>query len=229
MTAPKALLHSYWRSSAAYRVRLALNFKQIDYDMVYVNLRQNAQSSDDYLAMNPEGLVPLLEIDGLRLTQSMAIMEYLEQTHLAPALLPDDAAGRARVRALAQFIACEIHPINNLRILRYLTGPLGISEQAKDTWYAHWVRDGLVRFEKRLAEADTGLFCHGDAPSLADCVLMPQVFNARIMKVPMQGLDRIQEIESRMLALDAVRLAYPFSQKDAVGEAGPMALPDRSS
>lgn len=222
-------LHSYWRSSAAYRVRLVLNFKQIAYDMVYVNLRQNAQSSDAYLAMNPEGLVPLLEIDDLQLTQSIAIMEYLDQTHPRPALLPGDATGRARVRALAQFIACEIHPINNLRILRYLTGPMGVSEQSKDTWYAHWVRDGLERFEKRLAESATGLFCHGDTPSLADCVLMPQMFNARITKVSLDGLHRIQAIEARMLMLDPVRRAYPFSQEDAVGEAGPLALPAVSS
>lgn len=218
-------LHSYWRSSAAYRVRLALQFKQLAYDMVYVNLRQNAQSSQDYLARNPEGLVPVLEVDGLQLSQSIAIMEYLEQTHPTPALLPADAAGRARVRALAQFIACEIHPINNLRILRYLVGPLGVSEQAKDTWYAHWVRDGLERFEQRLSESGTGLFCHGDTPTMADCVLMPQVFNARIMKVPLDGLVKIQAIEARLLALDPVRRAYPFSQEDAVGEPGPLALP----
>jgi maleylacetoacetate isomerase/maleylpyruvate isomerase len=218
-------LHSYWRSSAAYRVRLALQFKQLAYDMVYVNLRQNAQSSQDYLARNPEGLVPVLEVDGLQLSQSIAIMEYLEQTHPTPALLPADAAGRARVRALAQFIACEIHPINNLRILRYLVGPLGVSEQAKDTWYAHWVRDGLERFEQRLSESGTGLFCHGDTPTMADCVLMPQVFNARIMKVPLDGLVKLQAIEARLLALDPVRRAYPFSQEDAVGEPGPLALP----
>jgi maleylacetoacetate isomerase len=218
-------LHSYWRSSAAYRVRLALHFKQLAYDMVYVNLRQNAQSSQDYLARNPEGLVPVLEVDGLQLSQSIAIMEYLEQTYPTPALLPADAAGRARVRALAQFIACEIHPINNLRILRYLVGPLGVSEQAKDTWYAHWVRDGLERFEQRLSESGTGLFCHGDTPTMADCVLMPQVFNARIMKVPLDGLVKIQAIEARLLALDPVRRAYPFSQEDAVGEPGPLALP----
>ena len=169
--------------------------------------------------------MPLLEIDGLNISQSIAIMEYLEQTRPSPALLPPDAGGRARVRALAQFIACEIHPINNLRILRYLTGPMGLSEEAKDTWYAHWVRDGLERFEKRLEESATGLFCHGDTPGLADCVLMPQVFNARIMKVPMEDLQRIQAIEARMLMLDPVRRAYPFSQQDAVGEAGPMALP----
>ena len=218
-------LHSYWRSSAAYRVRLALNLKQLDYEMVYVNLRQNAQSSADYLARNPEGLVPVLEIDGLQLSQSIAIMEYLEQTHPAPAILPPDAAGCARVRSLSQFIACEIHPINNLRILRYLVGPMGVSEQSKDTWYAHWVRDGLERFEQRLKEPGTGLFCHGDAPTMADCVLMPQVFNARIMKVPLDGLDKIQAIEARLLRLDAVRRAYPFSQDDAVGEPGPLALP----
>lgn len=226
MSTNKTLLHSYWRSSAAYRVRLALNFKQIAYDMVYVNLRQNAQSSEDYLAINPEGLVPVLEIDGLKISQSMAILEYLDQTRPSPPLLPADAAGCARVRALAQFIACEIHPINNLRILRYLTGPMGLTEEAKDTWYAHWVRDGLERFEKRLSDSATGRYCHGDAPGIADCVLMPQVFNARIMKVSLDGLDRIQEIESRMLMLEPVRQAYPFSQKDAVGEAGPMALPE---
>lgn len=228
MAKSKILLHSYWRSSAAYRVRLALNLKQIAYDMVYVNLRQNAQSSEDYLAMNPEGLVPVLEIDGLQISQSMAILEYLDQTRPTPPLLPADAAGSARVRSLAQFIACEIHPINNLRILRYLTGPMGLTEEAKDTWYAHWVRDGLERFEKRLFDPATGRFCHGDSPSVADCVLMPQVFNARIMKVSLDGLDRIQEIESRMLSLEPVRQAYPFSQQDALGEAGPLALPEIS-
>ena len=224
MTA-KIRLHSYWRSSAAYRVRLALNFKQLDYEMTYINLRENAQASEDYLGLNPEGLVPVLEIDGLALSQSMAIIEYIDQTRPTPALMPPDAAGKARVRALSQAIACEIHPLNNLRVLRYLVNDMGLSEQAKDTWYAHWVRQGLERFEKRLRESGSGQFCHGDSPTMADCLLMPQVFNARITKVSMQGLDRIQDIEARMLQLEPVRQAYPFSQKDAVGEPGPMALP----
>lgn len=216
-------LHSFWRSSAAYRVRLGLGMKGIAYEVVPVHLRKAEHQSPAYQALTVEGLVPVLEIDGLALTQSLAILEYLDERWPDPALLPGDAAGRARVRALAQIVACEIHPLNNLRVLKYLSGELALSQAARDAWYAHWVREGLAAFERQLAHG-SGLFCHGDRPGLADCVLMPQVFNARITGVPLDGLARILEIESRMLQLPWVREAYPFSQKDAEGDPGALAL-----
>lgn len=207
-------LHSYWRSSAAYRVRLALHFKQLAYDMVYVNLRQNAQSSQDYLARNPEGLVPVLEVDGLQLSQSIAIMEYLEQTYPTPALLPADAAGRARVRALAQFIACEIHPINNLRVLKYLVRDLKVDEEAKNTWYRHWVRSGLETFERELAQYPAGRYCYGDTPTLADCILVPQIFNGQRFNVDFSGLPRTMGAFDACMALPAFQQAQPSSCPD---------------
>jgi maleylacetoacetate isomerase len=198
--------------------------KGIAYEVVPVHLRKAEHQSPAYQSLTAEGLVPVLEIDGLVLTQSLSILEYLEERQPDPALLPGDAAGRARVRALAQIIACEIHPLNNLRVLKYLSGELSLSQAARDAWYAHWVREGLTAFERQLA-LGSGLFCHGDRPSLADCVLLPQVFNARITGVSLDGLDRILEIEARMLQLTWVRSAYPFSQPDAEGDAGALALP----
>lgn len=218
-------LHSFWRSSAAYRVRLGLALKAIPFTLLPVHLRKGEHQASAYQALTPEGLVPVLEMDGLALTQSLAILEYLEDRFPQPALLPSDAAGRARVRALALLIACEIHPLNNLRVLKYLSGELGLSQTARDDWYAHWVRDGLAAFERQLERGGSGTFCHGDQPGLADCVLMPQVFNARISGVSLEGLDRILEIESRLLQMPWVRAAYPFSQPDAEGEPGALSLP----
>jgi maleylacetoacetate isomerase len=222
-------LYSYWRSSAAYRVRLGLAFKGLQAQIEPVDLPAGGHRAPVFQALNPDGLVPLLEIDGLRLTQSMAILEYLEETRPAPALLPSDPVGRARVRALAQWIACEIHPLNNLRTLQYLSKSLGVSPDQRSTWYAHWVRQGLERFERHLAEPQTGVFCHGDSPTMADCLLMPQVFNARIMKVDIADLHQIARVEANLLQLEWVRQAYPFSQIDAPEEQGDLALPAKAS
>ncbi|MEK7245389.1 MAG: maleylacetoacetate isomerase, partial [Pseudomonadota bacterium] len=172
-------LYGYFRSSAAYRVRIALNLKNIPHDDVFVRLARGEQFKV-YAALNPQKLVPALETDGELLTQSLAIIEYLEETRPEPPLLPKDALGRARVRALALHVACDIHPLNNLRVLKYLVGPLGASEDAKLAWYRHWIAEGLAAIETVLArDAATGTFCHGPRPSIADVFLVPQVANAR--------------------------------------------------
>ena len=174
-------LYNYFRSSASYRVRIALALKGLDYDYKAVHLVKGEQLAESYAAVSASRLVPLLRDGDLVLTQSMAIIEYLDETHPQPPLMPADAAGRARVRALAQDVACEIHPLNNLRVLRYLTGSLKVSEEDKDRWYRHWVETGLEAVERQLA-AQPARFCHGDAPTLADCVLVPQIFNAQRFK-----------------------------------------------
>lgn len=210
-------LYTYFRSSAAYRVRIALNLKRIDYQAVPVHLVKGGgeQKSADYLALNPQGLVPVLDVDGQVLTQSLAIMEYLDETHPDPALLPADALGRARVRAIAQAIACDIHPINNLRVLRYLGGTLGLDQAAKDTWYRHWVETGLQAVEAMLAgDRRTGAFCHGDQPSLADCCLVPQVFNAKRFNCDLTALPTIGRIVDHCQEIEAFSRAAPDRQPD---------------
>src|SRR5579864_2049573 len=168
-------LYGYSRSSAAFRVRIALNLKKLDCENAFIHLRRGDQSGPRYLGVNPQGLVPALEVDGQTLTQSLAIIEYLDETHPEPPLLPRDAAGRARVRALAAIVACDIHPLDNLRVLRYLHGPLGHDQGAIETWYNHWIDSGFRALEPLLAEDDrTGAFCHGDRPGLADIALVPQ-------------------------------------------------------
>jgi len=161
-------LYSYFRSSASFRVRIALALKGLNYDYVSVHLAKGQQLQDEFTAVNADALVPVLEVDGLRLTQSMAIMEYLDEQFPQSPLMPSDATGRARVRSLSQSIACEIHPLNNLRVLKYLTGTLTLDEDPKNTWYHHWVRLGLEAFEKQLHHPATWRFCHGDQPSMAD-------------------------------------------------------------
>lgn len=208
-------LHSYYPSSASYRVRIGLALKNLAYDYVSVDLRAKAQQQPEYQSLNPEGLVPLLEDDGLCVTQSMAILEYLDERYPQPALLPKDLAGRARVRALAQMIACDIHPLNNLRVLQYLVGPLGLSREQKDTWYAHWIHKGLAACERRLAEEQTGAFCHGDSPGLADCFLVPQVANAVRMGVNLESMPRVREITDRCNDLPAFQQAHPSACPDA--------------
>lgn len=210
-------LYGYFRSSAAYRVRIALNLKGLAHDQAPVNLVKGEQRGEEYLARNPQGLVPaLITDDGVRLTQSLAICEYLDERYPDPALLPADAAGRARVRALAQSVACEIHPLNNLRVLKYLTGELGLDETAKMTWYRHWIAEGFAALEAQLSrEAGSGDFCHGDTPGLADLCLVPQVFNAERFECDLATYPRIRRIVANCRALDAFARAAPEAQPDA--------------
>ena len=211
-------LFTYFRSSAAYRVRIALNLKELPYEAVPVHLLRDGgqQNRADYREKSPLGIVPALETDSGVLTQSLAIIEWLDETHPQAPLLPGDADGRARVRALAQTIACDIHPLNNLRVLRYLTKNLGISEAQKADWYRHWVNDGLAALEKLLAgDPRTGAFCHGDQPGLADCCLVPQVFNARRFDCPMEGLPTIGRIVAACESMYAFQNASPEKQADA--------------
>ena len=208
-------LYTYFRSSAAYRVRIALNLKGLAYDYVPVHLAKGEQKQPEFAALTAEGLVPLLELDdGQRLTQSMAIIEYLDETHPQPALLPADAAGRARVRALSQIVACEIHPLNNLRVLKYLVNDLKASDDAKNDWYKHWVRLGLQSYEARLAERP-GTYSHGDAPTLADCCLVPQIFNAQRFDCDLSGLPRTMAVFDACMQLNAFQKAQPSACPDA--------------
>jgi maleylacetoacetate isomerase/maleylpyruvate isomerase len=207
-------LHNYFRSSASFRVRIALALKGLPYDYVSVHLARGEQLLEDFTQINGDALVPLLEVDGLRLTQSLAIIEYLEDKHPEPALLPQDPAGRARVRALAQSIACEIHPLNNLRVLKYLSNSLQLDEDQKNIWYRHWVRLGLQAFEKQLNHSPAGRFCHGDSPSLADCTLVPQIFNGKRFNVDFTGLDKTMAIFSACMELAAFQQAQPSACPD---------------
>jgi maleylacetoacetate isomerase/maleylpyruvate isomerase len=207
-------LYSYFRSSASFRVRIALALKGLSYDYVSVHLAKGQQLQEEFTAVNADALVPVLEVDGLRLTQSMAIIEYLDEKYPQPCLLPADAFGRSRVRSLSQSIACEIHPLNNLRVLKYLTGTLKLDEDSKNTWYHHWVRSGLEAFEKQLQDPATGQFCHGDHVSMADCVLVPQIFNANRFKVDLSGLDRTLQIFEACMALPTFQAAQPSACPD---------------
>ncbi|MBS0294218.1 MAG: maleylacetoacetate isomerase [Proteobacteria bacterium] len=213
-------LYSYFRSSAAYRVRIALALKGLAYDTIPVHLLKDGgqQHASAYRSANPQGLVPALQLsaDGPVLAQSLAIIEYLDETCEGPALLPSDALGRARVRALAQMVACEIHPLNNLRVLKYLKHELGVSDAQKEAWYAHWVALGLQAVEDTLARgSDTGRFCHGDSPGLADCCLVPQVFNARRFNCALDAYPTINRIVEACEQLPAFRQAAPDMQPDA--------------
>ena len=207
-------LHNYFRSSASFRVRIALALKGLPYTYVSVHLAKGAQHDDAFKALNAEGLVPLLEVDGLRLTQSMAIIEYLDERYPNPPLMPSDSEGRARVRALAQSIACEIHPLNNLRVLQYLTHTLALPEDTKNTWYRHWVRRGLEVFATQLQASPQGRFCHGDMPTLADCLLVPQIFNGRRFEVDFSGLDHTMRVFEACMALPAFQQAQPSACPD---------------
>lgn len=215
-------LYSYFRSSAAYRVRIALGLKGLAWETVPVHLLQGGgqQHSAAYRATNPQELVPALQ-DGegegaAVLTQSLAIIEYLDETHGGAPLLPQDPLGRARVRALAQSIACDLHPLNNLRVLAYLKHTLGVDDEAKNAWYAHWVALGLSALEQSLAGSSaTGRYCHGDTPGLADCCLVPQVYNARRFNCPLQGYPTIARIVAACEELPAFQQAAPERQPDA--------------
>jgi maleylacetoacetate isomerase len=210
-------LYDYFRSSAAYRVRIALNLKSLAPERAFVHLRRGAQRADSYLAVNPLGLVPsLVTDDGAVLTQSLAIIEWLDETHPQPPLLPADPVGRARVRALALAIACDIHPINNLRVLNYLTGTLGATEAQKNGWYRYWCDVGFEALETQLArEPATGAFCHGGAPTLADICLVPQLANARRVDLDLSPYPTLLRIEAACIALPAFAAAAPSKQPDA--------------
>ena len=208
-------LYNYFRSSASFRVRMALSLKGLGYDYVPVHLARGDQKKAEFAAVAPEQLVPVLELDdGTRISQSMAIIEYLDETHPTPPLLPADALGRARVRGLAQAIACEIHPLNNLRVLKYLVRDLGVSDDAKNTWYRHWVRQGLEGFERQLAAGPQSTFCFGDTPTLADCCLVPQIFNARRFDCDLIGLPRTMAVFDACMVLPAVQAAQPSACPD---------------
>lgn len=211
-------LYSYFRSSAAYRVRIALNLKGLSYEYLGVHLLKNGgeQLTEAYRDVNPTALVPTL-IDGdVALGQSMAIIEYLDETHPEPALLPADAVGRARVRAIAQTIACDTHPLNNLRVLKYLKRELNIGDDDRNAWYRHWVDLGLGAVETLLANSSaTGKFCHGDTPGLADLCLVPQVYNARRLECDLSAMPNIVRIDAACRELQAFDLAAPDKQPDS--------------
>lgn len=211
-------LFTYFRSSAAYRVRIALNLKGLPYETVPVHLLRDGgqQNQADYREKSPLGIVPALQMETGVLTQSLAIIEWLDETYPQVPLLPTDVDGRARVRAIAQTIACDIHPLNNLRVLNYLTKNLGISEEQKNEWYRHWVNQGLAAIEKLLAcDLRTGTFCHGETPGMADCCLIPQVFNARRFNCPLDGLPTIQRIVAACESTEVFQRASPTRQADA--------------
>ena len=207
-------LYGYFRSSAAFRVRIALNLKNLDYESAFIHLRRGDQRQPGFLDVNPQGLVPALETDDALLIQSLPIIEYLDETYPSPPLLPRDAKGRARVRALAAIVACDVHPINNLRVLRYLLRPLGHDEAAVETWYNHWIAEGFGALERLLAgDGQTGRFCHGDTPGLADVVLVPQVFNAhRYQSLDLTPYPTIVRIYETCLNIDAFAAAHPDRQ-----------------
>ena len=208
-------LYGYFRSSAAYRVRIALNLKGIAYDQTFIHLRKGDQRSAEYLQVNRQGLVPALVENGNILGQSMAICEYLEETHPTPALLPKDPLARARVRALCLAVACEIHPLNNLRVLSYLGEGMGHDQPARDRWYHHWIAEGFTGLEAMLAQSPaTGKFCHGEAPTFADCFLVPQVVNARRFSCDLSPFPTIQRIEAACNTLKAFQDAAPETQPD---------------
>jgi len=207
-------LYGYWRSSASYRVRIALAVKGLAYDQKAINLAQGAQAGFGFKMLNPQGMVPYL-IDGdAGLNQSLAIIEYLDEVYPDPPLLPADALGRARVRSVALQIACDIHPINNLRVLNYLRGPLAQPQAAVDTWYRHWVETGFEALEE-LAEVATGRYLFGDTVTLADVCLVPQMWNARRLQADIARFPKLSAIDVRLHALPAVAAARPERQPDA--------------
>ena len=208
------ILYGYWRSSAAYRVRIALNLKGLQAEHRFVHLRKGEQRAPGYLETNPQGLVPTLVIDGRRFTQSLAIIEYLDETHPEPPLLPPNAEDRAFVRALAQTIACDIHPIDNTRVIAYLEKPLGIDQARRDDWYRHWIRLGFEAIEASLSARKASTFCFGDTPTLADICLVPQVANAGRVKLDLSPYPRIRAIEAACQELAAFQKARPDQQPD---------------
>ena len=208
----RAILYDYFRSSASYRVRIALNLKGIDYEQRSINLAAGAQKDEAYRDLNPQGFVPMLEIDGHRLTQSLAICNYLNSIVPDPPFMPADAADRAHALALALMVACDIHPLNNLRVLKYLKGELGATEEAKDEWYRHWVAEGLASLEA-MAEPRAGAFLFGDEPSVADICLVPQLYNARRFSVPLDSYPTLRRADETASAHEAFAAAHPDRQE----------------
>jgi maleylpyruvate isomerase len=211
-------LYTYFRSSAAYRVRIALNLKGLNYDAIPVHLLKNGgqQRQEEYRKINPSGLVPAFQDERITLTQSMAIIEYLDERFPAVPLMPHDAAGRARVRELAQIIACDIHPLNNLRVLRHLVHQLKLSDEQKNEWIRHWIREGLASLEAHLArDPAAGPFCHGGAPTMADCFLVPQVFNAQRFDIDIAAYPNVNRINTLCVDMPAFVAAHPSKQPDA--------------
>jgi maleylpyruvate isomerase len=215
MTTP-VTLHGYYRSSASFRVRIALNLKGITYVDVFHHLRRGEQRAPDYMQLNRQGLVPTLEIDGQVLIQSLSIIDYIDETRPDPPLLPRTPTARARVRALAQMVASDIHPVDNLRVLNYLRASLCQSEEAVGKWYNHWIAAGFAAIEALLATSpDTGRFCHGDDVTIADVCLVPQVINARNFDLDLSPFPTLKRISKAALALPAFERAMPHNQKDA--------------
>ena len=211
-------LHTYYRSSASYRVRIALNLKGLAAEEAYVHLSKDGgeQFGAAFDSVNPQHLLPVLEDEGFVLPQSLAIIEYLDETRPGAPLLPAHARGRARVRALSQAIAADIHPLNNLRVLKYLSEELQVSLEQKNTWYRHWVALGLAALERQLAgNPATGQFCHGDTPTMADCCLVPQLYNARRFECDLSAYPTLLAIEARCAQLPAFADARPEVQPDA--------------
>jgi len=209
-------LYSYFRSSASYRVRIALNLKGLSYDNIPVNLLKGEQKNSEYLELNPQGLLPTLVDNGNILTQSLAIMEYLEETQPTPALLPKLPAARARVRAIALAIACETSPVNNLSILQYLQSNLNITDEQKTQWIQHWIGKGFAALEAMLGDGKAGIYCHGDTPTMADCVLVPQLFNARRFNCDLTPYPTIVRIGDVCEKHPAFAKAHPSKQTDSI-------------
>ena len=207
-------LFTFFRSSAAYRVRIALNLKGVPHDMVPVHLRRSEQNHESYRTLNPMGLVPTLEDGGAVINQSMAILEYLEETYPNPPLLPDNPVDRAHVRAIAFTIACDIHPLQNLRVLQYLSRNYGFEQAQIDDWYRHWVSQGLLAVEK-MVKPKSGKFCFGDQPGLADLCLVPQLANARRVSADLTLMPTLLRIEEHCQAMEAFQRAAPDVQPDA--------------
>lgn len=208
------ILHGYWRSGAAYRTRIALNLKGLTYDQQDVDLRIGAQRSGSFVALNPQGMVPALEVDGAVLTQSPAILEWLEEAHPRPALLPADPLGRAHVRAMAALIGCDVHPLNNLRVGKALRETFGADQAAVDAWAARWITPGFTALEALVAQHGVG-WCFGAAPTLADCYLVPQIYSARRFNVVLDDFPRLRAIEAVATAHPAFAAAHPDVQPDA--------------
>lgn len=208
-------LYTAFRSSAAFRARIALNLKGLAYESAFVHLARGEHRKPEYAAINPQALVPTFEDDGVRLVQSLAIIEYLDEMHPIPPLLPKDAPGRARVRSISLLVACEIHPLNNLRVLQHLRRALGQNDEQVNAWYRHWIGDGFQKLEAELTRGATGRFCHGDAPTMADCCLVPQVFNAQRYQCDTSPYPTVMRVFAECMTLDEFDRAQPSKQPDA--------------